>query len=380
MSADSHIEMLARDLRRERPRASEALQDRIAAIAARESTPSAPRLARLPVRRAALLLVPACVAAGLGVAIVRGVVSASSPATEAVGGTSTALLDQRRAPVHGRSAPGAAESSAADSWNQANPGTQTGQTFGALDLAADKARALRQVGSPLPPSGTRLQAYDADLKLRVRDNAALSSATRQAMRVARSLGGHVAAVSFNTPGSEGTATLRLRVPIGRVQEAVARFSSLGTLVAQQFRIEDLQRGQNRRSDRIVKLRGRIDRLNAALRGSLTAEARARIAAELAGARRALGLLTRQNRDTLRRARLARVSLALTTQEEAAAAPKSPGRIGRALDDAGAVLAKEIAWTLYLLVVLAPLLLLAGLVLLAAQLTRRRGDRVLLERP
>ena len=200
------------------------------------------------------------------------------------------------------------------------------------------------------------------------------------MRVARGLGGYVASVSLNTPGREGSAVLTLRIPIGRVQEAVARFSELGTLVAQQFRVHDLQRQVSTQQIRIAKLRGRRERLEQALRRPLSAETRSRLQAELAGVRSALTRLTRAREQAIRRGKLARVTLALTTRNENAAVPEKPGVIGRALQNARAVLAKEIAWILYALVVLAPLLLVAAVAIPAARLVRRRSDRVLLERP
>ncbi|MBA3366677.1 MAG: DUF4349 domain-containing protein [Actinobacteria bacterium] len=390
---EAGIDAIVNELRQHRPAAPETLRDRVGIVAACEPGGAAWRRFAAPIsmRRALLVAVPMCLAVGLGAALVQAVLSASG--TGRVSADSSALKQapaagaqtvpnwgprvptpsspeghDTYAPFYGRGIPGRTRDKALQSQaTGANTGT--------------RAAGVAESAAPLPPSGTRLQAYDANLRIRVRDNAALSSATRRAMQIARSLGGHVVSVSFNTPGREGFAALRLRVPIGRVQTAVARFSSLGTLAGQQFRVEDLQREFNVRRDRMTKLRARIARLETALRNpSLSPEAKASLEAQLAGARQLLTRLSRTNRQTVRRASLATVSLALTSREESAAVPEPPGRIGRALRDAGTILAKEIAWVLYGLIVVAPLLLLGGLAFAAARVARRRGDRVLLERP
>jgi len=319
---------------------------------------------------------------GLGAAVVQAVLS--------VDGTGRVTADgialEKATPPTGQTVPTWGPRVPTPFSQEGHDTRAAGQTrdqarLGRRGTGAEAAPGIAQSVAPLPPSGTRLQAYDANLRIRVRDNAALSSATRRAMQIARSLGGHVVSVSFDTPGREGFAALRLRVPIGRVQTAVARLSSLGTLTGQQFRVEDLQRQFNVRRDRTTKLRGRIARLEAALRNpSLSPEAKASLEAQLAGARQLLTRLIRTNRQTVRQARLATVSLALTSREKAVAVAEPPGRIERALRDAGTILAKEVAWVLYALIVLAPLLLLGGLAFAAARVARRRNDRVLLEGP
>ena len=71
----------------------------------------------------------------------------------------------------------------------------------AQDKAITPLRALR--GEALPPSTTRLNKYNAWLRVRV-DADGLSKATTRAMQIARGYGGYVASVDMNTPGKHGT--------------------------------------------------------------------------------------------------------------------------------------------------------------------------------
>ena len=80
---------------------------------------------------------------------------------------------------------------------------------------------------------------------------------------------------------------------------------------------------------------------------------------------------------LRSARLAKISLGLTTPAPAGAVPRS--RFDQTLDDAGSVLARELQILLYALIVAGPLFLLGGLAVLTSRTQRIRSDRRLLER-
>ena len=113
-------------------------------------------------------------------------------------------------------------------------------------LGKDTGTSSRAGAAPLP-SANRAQDYSASIKLHVDDPDELSEAVQSAIRSTRALGGYVTYVDYGTSGArEGEATLAVRVPVGRVQTAVARFSQLGTILEQQTEIVDLQ--------------GRIDRI------------------------------------------------------------------------------------------------------------------------
>lgn len=349
--SERRISTILAELRTDAPPVPEELRERIAGL--REPEPVRPSRAWLTWRRGLLALAPAAVVVGLGAAVVQGIVSASSDAPSALraGGEASGSTTVGRAPDNSAKRP-----------------------FEAF-------QTLSQITRPIPPSRRRLQAYDAFLRIKVPDIAALSRTTSQAMRLTRGYGGFVASVRYDTPGGKrGDATLRLRIPIARVQEAVVRFSQLGTILAQGFGVSDLQGQFNSQTGRIDELRRQIARLNRRLSDpTLTAEARARLQAQLAFARQDLARFKESQQQTLRRGRLAQVSLALTTRAQIAPQADEPSRIGRALDDAGTILAKEVAWALYVLIVVGPLLLLLGLLWLAARFVRRHSDRVLLER-
>ena len=371
--SERRILAILAELRADAPPVPEALRERIAGLM--EPEPARSRRAWPTWRRGLLALAPALVVVGLGAAVVQGIVSASSDGPSALraggGDSGTAAVGRARDNSSER---------AFEAYRPERGPIPQEQDSGATGTAAT-GTALSQLAQPIPPSRRRLQAYDAYLRVKVPDIAVLSRTTSQAMRLTRGYGGFVASVRYDTPGGKrGDATLQLRIPIARVQEAVVRFSQLGTILAQSFGVSDLQGQLNSQTGRIDELRRQIARLNRRLsNSSLTGEARARLQAQLAFARQDLARFKEGQRQTLRRGRLAQVSLALTTRAAIAPQADEPGRIGRALDDAGAILAKEVAWALYALIVVGPLLLFLGLLWLAARFLRRHSDRVLLER-
>jgi len=367
--SERRISAILAELRADAPPVPEALRERIAGLT--DPEPVRPRRAWLTWRRGLLALAPAAVVVGLGAAVVQGIVSASSDGPSALraggGDSGTAAVGRAR------------DNSSKRAFEAYRPAR--GFPFLQEQDSGATGTALSHLAQPIPPSRRRLQAYDAYLRVKVPDIAALSRTTSQAMRLTRGYGGFVASVRYDTPGGKrGDATLRLRIPIARVQEAVVRFSQLGTILAQSFGVSDLQGQFNSQTGRIDDLQRQIARLNRRLSDTtLTGEARARLQAQLGFARQDLARFKEAQRQTVRRGRLAQVSLSLTTRAEIAPQADETGRVGRALDDAGAILAKEVAWALYALIVVGPLLLFLGLLWLAARFVRRHSDRVLLER-
>jgi hypothetical protein len=208
----------------------------------------------------------------------------------------------------------------------------------------------------------RLQRYQAILRLRVKNVDALSTATRRAMRLARSLGGYVGEVQYSTHAAKrGGARVVLRVPVGSVQVALATLTGLGTILQQQTGILDATRRADRESRQIAKLEKQLE----------TASPQ-----EAPAIRAHLRTLQAKHVRLLRSANLARIVLTLTTPAQAAAAS---GRLHGTLDDAGGVLLRELQFLLYALVVAGPLLLLGGAGIATARAVRKRSDRRLLER-
>jgi uncharacterized protein DUF4349 len=329
---------LVQELRAHRPVAPAELRERVLAPA----PPPPPRRFEPNLRR----LVPAVAFAGLAVAV----------------GVATVI-----GVVHGSRGPSVTSAETAKTAKTAKPqgSVQVGSGRGnPFERAAPSAFSDKALGA-LAPSAGRLQQYDASLRVRVNDQSELSRRTQQALRFTRRLGGYVVSAKYAAPGKTGTSRLELRVPIQRVQAAIAAFSAYGVLVSQRIVLKDLQQ-------RVDALGIRIRRLRARIAGG---EPQAQLDRDKALLRR----LTRGRQATVQRAQLASIALtmAVAAKQKHAAAPL--GRFHRTLDDAGSVLVRELELLLYALLVAGPLLLLGGAGILASRSLRRRADQKLLER-
>ena len=347
----SSSEPLLNEIRAARPVAPAELRERIRLVAAQEPAPE-PLLARLPrrldLRRFLLVATPATLAVAVVAAGVIGLTRPDERTDGATAGGGTAAVTSGSA---------GAEEESFDSARQSAPSSSAG-----TDAA-------------IAPSPGRLQRYDAQLDLRVDDLDDLSAATQRAMRVARSLGGHVQSVSYDAPSAGiGSAQLTLRVPIARVQSALVQLTSLGTIVSQRFGIEDLQGTADDLATQIAETQRQIANLTSQLANpDLTQEERVVLQAQRTEARRRLADLRAALGGTREEARLATIQLGLTT-EQLDAAPAEEGAIDRILD----ILVLEGLIALYVLVLAGPLIVLGLLLWLALRLHRRRGEARLLE--
>ncbi len=307
---------IVKELRASRPVASAALRER---VAARGPEPAPRRSFHWPSRRVVLGLAAAALVASFAAAgLTRG--SGKQARVEGLRATVT-----RAAPA------------------------QRG--------AAESERSLKALPAP---ATARLQRYQATLRLRVKDVDALSTATKRAMTLARSLGGFVGEVQYSThAGKRGGARVVLRVPVGSVQAALTTLTGLGTILQQQTGILDVTRRADRESRQIAKLEQQLE----------TASPQ-----EAPAIRAHLRTLRAKHVRLLRSASLARIVLTLTTPTQQAAAPS---RFHRTLDDAGGVLLRELQFLLYALVVAGPLLLLGGAGVMTARAARRRSNERLL---
>jgi Domain of unknown function (DUF4349) len=308
---DERFDGLVSELRAARPVAPHDVRQRVAAIAAK---PPVPRR-KLPVT---WVLAPAAAALVAG-AVAVGVLSGGDEQPQQV----------------------------------ATPFTSERAT---KDSAASGFESLTEA-APLAPA-RRAQLYSAEITLRVKD---LSDVTQDALRQTRALGGYVRAVDYGEGRSEGTARLVVRVPIGRVQTAILRFSELGTILDQHVSVRDVQPRLDRRFKRIAELR----RVVPTLSGDELASAQTELEA----------LQTAQARER-RQASFATVSLDLTTAEQKVV-PTPPGRIERAFERAADVLAAEVVAVVYAAVVAAPFILAALALLGVVRAGRRRSDKRLL---
>ena len=344
---DGRFDKLATELRASRPAVPEGLRNRVTELVRVEPEPRREWGFRLPRRRVAFALVALAIIGSFIAAGVTGL-GGSKPNRDAVGG-----------PVAGK--------------------TPVPESAQGLEKPAGVPYQRRLDKDSLVPQATRLQRYDATLRLRVKDVDALSNATKRAMNLTRGLGGYVASVEYSTrSGRRGGATLVLRVPIVNVQTALAELTSLGTILRQQTAILDVTRRAERESRQLDKLEAELAQIKAELAaGSVPTERRLQLERQAVADRLAVKTLKAKRARLVRSARLARIVLTLTTPTEQAAA--SPGRFDETLDDAGAVLAREGEILLYALVVLGPLLAIGGVAIAAGKAQRRRSDRRLLER-
>ena len=346
---------LTNELRLAKPRAPEQLRERVTALSerpVREPRFSFSLPSRYAARRVALVAVPAVVAVALGGAAIHGIANSGAPEQRAV------PLSAGVEGEHLRSSPRRATTY----WD-----------------TAKAPRSFVPSSRALPPNLTRLQHYEAALTVRVDGLDALSPSTQEAMRIARTLGGYVVSAKFNA-AKQGNSALLFKIPIGHVQQAIAKFSALGTIAAQNIQITDLQTQFNRLVKRIGTVRIAIAKVDDKLADtSLSSAERVRLEQQRARLSARLEALRTSRARTAHRAALATVALGLTTKEAAAVVkPEHRGPLGRALHDAGKILAKEASWGLYALIVLGPILLIALLAWLLVRGGRRLSDRRLLE--
>jgi ribosomal protein L29 len=251
------------------------------------------------------------------------------------------------------------------------------QPFSATPEDAAGAR----VGAPAPTLSdtARAQEWDVSLELAVRDNRALSDASAEAIRATRALGGFVVSSNVATQGAGGRADLVLRIPQRRVQDAIAQFSELGTITGQQVTVQDRQADLDRLAKQIDTLRIQLAEVRAQLaQGDLSEVDRLRLELRRQRLQGQLNQQTRQRTGIAHEVALAEFSLMLQTKRAAAVAGDS--RIDGAVGDALEVLSVAAAVGLFLLIVLAPLAVIAALLFLARRSLRRREEERLLDQP
>jgi Domain of unknown function (DUF4349) len=341
---------LIHELRATRPSAPTALRARMREIAVQEPARSSWGIRRLhvPLRRGLVIAVPAAAALALATAGVLGLARSDN---------STALREQAvDKSVSGELAPTTTLS--------AVPTTTLGAAQGSQ-------------GAPTRDSATsRAQRVSATMTLEVRNSDAVSRAAQGALDLTRSLGGYVVSSSVAT-GEEGSASLTVRVPAARVQEAIAGLSALGRIVSQQVTIDDLQATLDELQRREASDRGQIARIRARLDSeSLDPETEAVLRAKLQTLRAELVQLRAGIDSTNAEARMSTIQVAVVTPAASGAgAPAS--RIDRTIDEALNVLAWEGIVLLGLLIVLAPFALVGVGAWLARRLYRRHEEERLL---
>ena len=336
---------LIHELRASRPSAPSELRARVREIASGQPKPAPWASWRIPVRRGVLVAVPAAAALAFATAGVIGLANSNGPRAESLAQRDTSeSFDAQTAPPAGS--------------------TEAGKL---LDQALSGGTATR---------ADRAQKVSATVTIEVPDSDSVSRAAQDALNLTRSLGGFVVTSSVAT-GDEGSASITVRVPVDRVQDAIAGLSGLGRIVAQQVTVEDRQESIDAFQRRSRSLRSQIALVNARLEsGSLDAETRAKLEARLKnlkaalrGARVSLHVLRSESR-------MSTIQLTVVTPG-AFGAVAPPSRIDRAIDESLNVLAWEGVIALGMLIVLAPFALVAFAAWLGRRLYRRHEENRLL---
>ena len=369
---EAHVQGLVRELRMGGAPAPAALRTRVAALGdetpRRRASTWRPRLAFA----IALVLVPlALLAAGLAV---RGAPSGGDDS--ASDAPAAAVDDGIEAPATEGDSP---DSGAVEAMPTNPEVVEDNAPYFRTAVPAQRFRTVTGGAESLDPR----RATDVDLlvELRLRDADELAGAAGEAMAITRSLGGWVAGSDVDSEGREGEAVLQLRVPVGRVEDAVVRLSELGTVTGQRMETVDLQAGIDRRDRRVEELERAIRLGKLRLESqTLDPEERLRIEIRLERQRAARADLLRANTRDRREAATSDLTLLLHTREAPAAAEEDEGEAAGAARDALRLLAGIGIVALFLAIVLTPLLLLAVLVWLALRSRSRRIETRLLDRP
>ena len=226
------------------------------------------------------------------------------------------------------------------------------------------------VPAPVPgPSPSRAQRYGAFLSLRIPTATGVSDGVKRALGVASSLGGYAVSVHASTAGHAASADLTLKVPRAHVAQAISRLSALGTIVGEQVDVQDAQAGLNATTVRIARLQRQLADLRAE-----TVQTDA-VKQQIAALTARIEALQRQQAATMRATRYATVSLHLATKP--AATPKHHGH--GPLHGLGVAFRWIGIGAVYALALGGPLVLLIGLIWLAARTIRRRREDALLNR-
>jgi hypothetical protein len=333
---------LIHELRASRPSAPADLRTRVRTIASKEPRQAPWATWRFPVRRGMLVAVPAAAALALASAGVLGLARSDNPQAIRQAAVDEEATAQSAAP----------------------------NAFGATGTGASGA------GKAADAAGQRAQRVSASLTIEVANPDAVSRAAQDALDLTRSLGGYVVSSSVAT-SEQGSASLTVRVPVDRVQDAIAGLSGLGRIVSQQVTIDDLQQNLDELTHRQASVLGQIARIRARLDSeSLDAQTEAVLRTRLGILRSELRALRQGISSTEAEARMSTIQLTVVTPGAyGAVAPTS--RIDRTIDEAVGVLAWEGVIALGLLIVLAPFALVAFAAWLGRRFYRRREEERLL---
>jgi hypothetical protein len=325
---------LLRELRDARPLPPAELREHVGRIAA-GAAPAPVHSWRKPGRRGLFVLAAAAVAAAAAAVLVQ-------------------TGNRRPQPGPVALAPGALPAS----------GVKRSSAFRSA-VAGAAGNSLAAVPAPNP---NRVERIRTSLELRVASAQAVSDDTKAVVAIARSLGGYPSSLVVDAAGRTGYADITLRIPKQHLAQVVARLSALGTIVAENVSIQDLQAQVDATSREIYRLAAQLDAWE---RQSQTPVTQRHIAA-LAGEIDALKL---HRAATIRTASDATIAVELTSRP----APAPTRHHNGPLHGLGVAFRWLGIGAVYALALGTPLLLLGCLAWLAARAVRRHREASLLSR-
>jgi len=242
------------------------------------------------------------------------------------------------------------------------------------------AQPLGRAASRAPAQSDRVQDIDMWIDLRVSDADKVSSASQDAVRITRELGGVVTSSTVDTRGTQGRAQLTLRIPVRNLDDAVFRLTQLGTVTAQRTNTQDLQTPLDRVSRRIAEFRSKIRiELARLASGQLTAAEELAARIHLENLRRNLDYAKRSRASIVSKTSMADLTFRLATGAPGAV-DRSESGIAGAVDKAADFLRGAGAVAVFVALVLSPLIVLAILAWLALRARSRRIEARLLDEP
>jgi hypothetical protein len=234
---------------------------------------------------------------------------------------------------------------------------------------------------PAPAAG-RLQDYQAWMRLRVTSTTRLSQVAQRSISLTRGFDGYVTRSDVSVQGARsGTAEVDVHIPIARVQDAIARFSSLGVIVGQHVSVADLQSAYDTAARRAESLRHSLALIEIRLADpKVTPEQHLALLAQRERARHALAGAAQTTTRLTARGAYARLDLAFSTGVRPAAVVRhGDSRFTQALHRVGGILETAAVGALYAVLLGGPVLALVAIVLLGRRMRRRRAERALLAR-
>ena len=353
-AAEPVLAVLVRDVRAEAPTMAPAFRARLDNRVERGFERPLPR------RRFALRpMIPAlgvagCVVAGIVAIALTAGGGSDDGSSSSISGGGGAIATQS-GPVAPEAADSAKRSSGSSAGSSGSAGS--GSALAPPPAASTSTRQRRVERS------TRLELTTTDVQ----------KATDGVVRATQAAGGFVQSSQVSTGDGRSTASFVLRVPTGKLDDALARLSKLGHVKSLQQSADDITGAYDGASGRLTEARAARRGLLRALGNATTAEQVSGLRARIADNRRELQRYQREFNAVRNRANLATVGVEVTgaARKQAAAPNHGSWTPGDAAHDAVRVLEVSAGVALIALAVLVPLTLVGAAGGFAAVTVRRR---------